>query len=178
MVLPRLPSAAIQPPTTRDHDTPDDRPHLIPDDIACQSQWPHARLPLPPLKLPTSNYYLSLRRIISPKHNNQPQHWYQFRLAGNTSLSPPIFSRFSQAPVAIGQVNTVISASEDSLKYMNLWKGTESDTWIRALSNKMGRLFQGICTHMPTGNNITRFILRLQVWAYHNVTYGRCVTTI
>ena len=71
------------------------------------------------------------------------------------------------------QANVVIDpASGQALKYRHLIRGPNGDTWIKALTNDLGRLAQGVGTRMPTGTNIVFFVAEFAIPHGRKVTYA------
>jgi hypothetical protein len=78
-----------------------------------------------------------------------------------------------------GQANVVIDdITGEALEYRHLSHGPDKGRWIRALSNDLGHLAQGVGTRIPQGTNTIFFITRQQVPPGRKVTYGRLVSSI
>ena len=65
-----------------------------------------------------------------------------------------------------------------SLEYFHLSRGPIDDIWSHILANYLGRLAQGVGTHMPNGTNTVFFIRKCDVPASRIVTYSRLVSSI
>eukprot|EP00957_Ditylum_brightwellii_P046485 3527710-Ditylum_brightwellii.AAC.1 len=63
-------------------------------------------------------------------------------------------------------------------EYRQLIKGKHKEKWITSFANKLGRLANGVGTHIPTGTNTITFIPYSQVPTNKTVTYGRIVCSI
>ena len=71
------------------------------------------------------------------------------------------------------QANVVIDpASGQALEYWNLIRGTDGATWVKALTNNLGRLAQSVNTHMPTGTNTVFFVAKSSIPHDRKVTYA------
>jgi hypothetical protein len=62
--------------------------------------------------------------------------------------------------------------------FWHLMQGPNRPTRMTSFPNELGRLAQGIGTHMPTGTNTCFFIPKKQVPTDCTVTYGRIVASI
>ena len=77
------------------------------------------------------------------------------------------------------QSNVVIDpTSGQALEYWHLIRGPNGDTWIKALANDLGRLAQGVGTHMPTGTNTVFFVAKSAIPHGRKVTYSRMFASI
>ena len=77
------------------------------------------------------------------------------------------------------QANVVINpTSGQALEYQHLIHGPNSDTWIKALANNLGRLSQGVGTRMPTGTNTVFFAVKSSISQGRKFTYARMVASI
>ena len=74
------------------------------------------------------------------------------------------------------QFITDILEPPNPLKYKELIKGPDKETWERGMYNKLGRLAQGYKT--INGRNIIYFIYRNKVPKKKHVTYRRIVYSI
>ena len=104
-------------------------------------------------------YHLRLR--TSPSPYNRWQGGTQLRY--NAVLSH-IIQQEEQANVVINP------ASGQALEYRHLICGPNGDTWVKALTNDLGRLTQGVGTLMPTGTNTVFFV------AKPSIPHGKKVT--
>ena len=77
------------------------------------------------------------------------------------------------------QANVVIDPARDqALEYRHLIRGPNDNTWIKALSNDLGRLAQGVGTRMPTGTNTVFFVAKSAIPHGRKVTYAQMVASI
>jgi hypothetical protein len=75
--------------------------------------------------------------------------------------------------------NSVINPKTGQLQeYKHLIQGPDKELWTTSFANKLGRLAQGVGSHMPTGTETVFFINRSQVPTGRKVTYGRIVVGI
>eukprot|EP00957_Ditylum_brightwellii_P174968 13322027-Ditylum_brightwellii.AAC.1 len=63
-------------------------------------------------------------------------------------------------------------------EYRQLIKGKHKDKWVTSFANELGRLANGVGTHIPTGTSTITFIPYSQVPTNKTVTYGRIVCDI
>jgi hypothetical protein len=81
----------------------------------------------------------------------------------------------------IHQANTVVvpSITGQVQEYRHLLQGPDAPTWTNSFANdELGRLSQGVGTHMPSSTETIWFIRKHQVPSDRKVTYGRIVATI
>ena len=64
------------------------------------------------------------------------------------------------------------------IKYQHLIRVPNGNTWVNALANDLGRLAQGVGTHMPTGTNTVLFVAKSSIHHGRKVTYAQLVATI
>ena len=77
------------------------------------------------------------------------------------------------------QANVVIDpASGQALEYWHLIRGPDEATWVKALTNDLGCLTQGVGTRMPSGTNTVFFVSKSPINHDRKVTYARMVATI
>ena len=77
------------------------------------------------------------------------------------------------------QSNVVIHpASGQELEYWHLIRGSDGNTWVRALANDLGRLAQGVGNRMPTGTNTVFFFAKSSIPHDRKVTYAQIIATI
>ena len=77
------------------------------------------------------------------------------------------------------QANVVIDpASGQALEYWHLIRGPDEATWVKALTNDLGCLTQGVGTRMPSGTNTVFFVAKYSITHNRKVTYDQMVATI
>ena len=117
--------------------------------------------------------------MLNSRYNLQPlPHPYPYnRWQGGTQ--PRYVAALSHLIHQEEQANVVIDpTSGQALEYRHLIRGPNGDTWIRALTNNLGRLAQGVGTRMPTGTNTVFFIAKSAIPQGRKVTYARMVAYI
>jgi hypothetical protein len=121
--------------------------------------------------------------LIAPDPDDPILHRYPLRSQVHGACQNR-YSLATQHLVAAEQARQVVACSVtdeitgQALEYRHLVKGPDHAVWRQALANDLGRLAQGVGTHMPTGTDTIFFIARHRIPLGRKVTYGRLVASI
>ena len=116
---------------------------------------------------------LQSRYHLRPRTHTSPSNRWQ------SGTQPRYVSALSQLLQQEEQSNIVVDpASGQALECRHLIRGPDGATWVKDLANNLGRLAQGIGTHIPTGTNTVFFVAKSFISHDRKVTYAQMVATI
>ena len=125
--------------------------------------------------------------LIEPDHDDPAAHHYPLRLQhslaataprGHTGIQPRYVDVLHHL-ISQEQANAVIDeVTGQSMDLRQLLQVPQKSIWRTILANNLGRLTQGIGTHMPRGTNTVFCVPKSSVPANLKLTYSRTFATI